>query len=857
MRRKSLIRRLIPWLLLIAALAALVIFVGIPLYGQKESQEERPPVISYYEENGDDMTLENDQLRFELDPATTQFTLTEKESGRVWRSNPEDADQDTIARAAYKDQLKSTLLVTYTTSSGMVSMNNYTYSIENQSYTVHRQADDSIRVDYSVGQIERIFHIPLAITKERYDAFTANMKKSTVKKLASNYTLVEPEKLGERKNKDELLARYPGVAENTMYILKEDTSATNKGKIEGYFAEGGYTEADYETDLLNVADAGGSKGPVFNVSMVYRLDGADLIVEIPYSEIRYRSEYPITYVAPLPMFAAAGSDAEGYMLLPEGGGALIRYNNGKLSQNAYYANLYGWDYGVERKEAPSETRNAFPVFGATADDAAYLCFMEGAASYGGINADIAGRYNSYNTIYANYNVLHAAQYNVSNKTAQLVYIYEKQIPDDCVRQRYRFFPTTDYTALANAYGDYLRQTHAELAQAESSENTPVNVELIGAINKNVVKFGIPVDSVVPTTTFAQARKIVDELSDAGVAGLNVRMTGWMNGGVQQKVLTSVHVLGELGGEGEMKSLISEARLRDVNLAFDGITCFAYNSGIMNGFIPFSHAARFATREQVQLYPYSIVTYQQAKWRDPFYLTRPSYAKANASKLIAKLKGLNSAGIAFRDIGSLLSADYYPRDLVTREMVKNMHIETMKEAAEAGMRVTVKEGNDYAVPYADLITDMNLTGQPYAIIDERIPFYQIALHGMKDYTGQAINLAGDYQTQLLECAEYGAGLNFTFMAEDTRVLQDSVYSNYTSSGYGFWKEQVIPMIQRYQGETAGLNRIRITGHDRLAEEVTVTAYEDGTKVYVNYGSTEFSDGKLTVPARDYLIERGDR
>ena len=36
---------------------------------------------------------------------------------------------------------------------------------------------------------------------------------------------------------------------------------------------------------------------------------------------------------------------------------------------------------------------------------------------------------------------------------------------------------------------------------------------------------------------------------------------------------------------------------------------------------------------------------------------------------------------------------------------------------------------------------------------------------------------------------------------------------------------------------------------------MTAYEDGTKVYVNYGSTDFSDGKLTVPARDYLMERG--
>jgi len=33
---------------------------------------------------------------------------------------------------------------------------------------------------------------------------------------------------------------------------------------------------------------------------------------------------------------------------------------------------------------------------------------------------------------------------------------------------------------------------------------PVSVELIGAINKKVIKAGVPVDSVVATTTFSQA-----------------------------------------------------------------------------------------------------------------------------------------------------------------------------------------------------------------------------------------------------------------------------------------------------------------------------------------------------------------
>ena len=855
MKRKSLIRRLLPWIITAGLLAALVIFVGIPLYSQKEPEQLSPPVVTYYEGDGKELTLENEDLLFAMDPSTTQFTVTEKESGRIWRSNPADAAQDPIALSTNKDMLLSTMIVTYTTSGGEVGMNNYTYSIKNQSFDV-KQEDQSICVDYAIGQIERTYIIPIAITKERFAAFSENMSKSTKKKVASNYSLVEPSKLDKRENKDELIANYPSVTEQALYILQPNTSTDNKEKLEGYFADAGYNEEEYATDMELVANVAGNSGPVFNVSMIYRLEGKDLVVEIPYSEIRCKNDYPITYVSPLPMFGAAGTGEEGYMLIPEGGGAIIRYNNGKLSQSPYYANLYGWDYCVERKEAVSETENAFPVFGATQGDGSFICIMEGATSYAGVNADIAGRYNSYNYVYSKYNVLHAAQYNVSNKTAKLVYVYEGKIPEDTVRQRYRFIGSTDYTEMANAYGDYLEKTYPELKVGTASEDYPVSVELVGAINKNLVKFGMPVDSVVPTTTFVQARHILDELADNEIRNLNVRMTGWSNGGVRQKVLTGVHTLGELGGDGELKSLVAEARSRNVNLAFDGITCFAYKSGLLDGYIAFRDAARYATREQVHLYPYSIVTYQKAEWMDDYYLTHPAYAQKNASNLIRALKDRNVTGIAFRDIGNLLSADYYPRDIVTREQVKQMNIDTMKEAAESGLKVTIKEGNDYAVPYADLITDMNLTGQAYAIIDERIPFYQTALHGRKDFTGEAVNLSGDYQTKLLECAEYGAGLNFTFMAENTRVLQDSTYSCYTSSGYDYWKAQALEMIRRYQDDMKGLNRQRITGHERLDEEVTLTEYEDGTKVYVNYGSQDYSSGTVTVPARDYRVERGN-
>ena len=112
----------------------------------------------------------------------------------------------------------------------------------------------------------------------------------------------------------------------------------------------------------------------------------------------------------------------------------------------------------------------------------------------------------------------------------------------------------------------------------------------------------------------------------------------MNLAIKQKILEKIqeynriflfrHVRNDgdcVGATKGMKALIAAAEKAGVELYFDGVSCFAYNSGLMEGFIPFRDAARFTTREQVVIYPYSVITYQPEDWRDPFYLVQPHYA----------------------------------------------------------------------------------------------------------------------------------------------------------------------------------------------------------------------------------------
>ena len=322
-------------------------------------------------------------------------------------------------------------------------------------------------------------------------------------------------------------------------------------------------------------------------------------------------------------------------------------------------------------------------------------------------------------------------------------------------------------------------------------------------------------------------------------------------GVEMGGKELVSKLNELGGENGIKSLIEKAKEQIIPLYFDGITAFAYDSGVLDGFLPSRDSARHITREVAELFEYSPIYYTEDSDKANFYLVHPDYAQKNASRLISWLKDKGAEGIAFRDIGFMLSADYDPNRVTNREQVKEMNIGTLAEARSAGERVMVKEGFDFTLPYADIVTDMDLSGNRYVLLDKYIPFYQIAIHGLIDYTGRALNLAGDYQTELLRSVEYGAGLNYTFTAENASVTQETNYTGLYGTTFASWEQEARETILRYQREAKGLNQQRITGHEALTDHVTVTTYADGTRVYVNYGTEEYR-GETLVPARDYVI-----
>ena len=84
-----------------------------------------------------------------------------------------------------------------------------------------------------------------------------------------------------------------------------------------------------------------------------------------YDHSKELATYPLTSITLLRYFGAADSQAEGYIFVPDGSGALIYLNNGKTGQTLYSESVYGQDGALplsERRPFDREV-NHLPVFG--------------------------------------------------------------------------------------------------------------------------------------------------------------------------------------------------------------------------------------------------------------------------------------------------------------------------------------------------------------------------------------------------------------------------------------------------------------------------------------------------------------
>ena len=841
-------------------MTALIVLAVVVIINYQAPEEPKVSVRpAAYEGDDTPMVLENSKLKLVLDPLTTQLSVTVKSTGKVWYSNPLDADEDAIAMGTEKGKLKATLLMEYTNENGVeVPFDNYNYCLDKGLYEIEKGKDeisDYIKIKYSIGNIDREYIIPPACRVEKFESLVNQLDDSGKRNIKNYFSLVDVNEAKYADEKDALIEQYPVLATEPLYIFDEAAcKVAMRNRLETMFEEVGYTMEDFEEDkALNIGEATTDK-PVFNISVVYRLDDDTFRVEIPLKEMEARKTNPIYRVAALPYFGAGGLEDEGYLMVPEGGGAIINFNNGKTAYNAYQAEMYGWDMALVRKAVVHNSRAYFNAFGIANGEDSFICILEDGSSRATVKADISGKNHNYNFAYAAYDITEREKYDTGNLSQSDIYVFIPELPDETIVQKYVFVDSNDYVDMAKTYQKDLETKYNGYFKANDDKSAPVNVEILGAVDKVMQVMGIPTRRPLTVTTYKAAASMLEELNADGIKNMSVKLTGWCNGGVNQHLTEKVKLISDMGSKKDLQNLSDTAKNIGADLYLDGVTQYAYDSDLLDGFFAYADAARFVSKQRAKLFVYSDVTFTQRYDVDGYYLLKNSLSQ-NVRMTLAKAAKQYGTGVSFREDGMDLSSDFNRNAYMSREATKVQHSDNFKQMKDAGLKIITNMGNDYSAPYSDMVTNMKLRGEDYGVIDAFIPFYQIALHGKVNYTGESLNLAADGELELLLSAEYGAGLSFTLMRESSFILQKTLYTQYYGAAYDSWHDRMVEIYTKYNKELGHTFNQEIVDHEKLANGLACTTYADGTKVYVNYSYENLkTPAGVVVPARDYKAVR---
>ena len=816
-------------------------------------------------------TITNGITSLEFDEETTHFVWTDK-YGNKWYSTSQASDKS-------HSELDALVKIIYQDSKGnQTPLDAYKESTERKNYNF-KYEENKIIINYTIGKIERSYFVPEAITEERYNEITGSFHTDNARvnksDMLSSYIKLTAEKAAKKEN-TKYLEAYPKIKEPleqgvVLYVLRDNVPGWKKAHIQEILEEEiGYTKEDWLADQADYTEeATAVTLPAVNLTMILELQGDDLVVSVPFDKLQYKSSYPLTQISVLPYMMSEARTSEGFLFLPDGCGAIVNFNNGK-SQQEYSSKIYGTDYCMTQEYYLTDPLVNYPVFGIAVKsreeggakqelNQSMLAIVEKGECYGTIKANVPGSGISVNYVHADFDVVHNEPVNVGTRSANKVYAYEKDLAtDESISIRFKTLDSTNYVDMAKQYRDYYVAKYPELATPVSGE-MPVAVELVGAINKVQHILGFPKDRPYALTTYEQMADIVKDLNNSGMNNLSVVLEGWCNDGVRHDVVDDISLVRVLGGKGAFKKAVKA--IEDANNVIylkAGFT-YVYDNGLFDSFSYRRDTAKFLSREFAKLVDFSKVWYGEDEDAESYYLANPAYVEKVMKGYVEEIKDLGMKNIAYTDIGNSLSADYNRKKAVTREKAMNGQVSVLNDIVAGGSKIVMYDPYEYAIPKANLILDMDVDSTHHCLLDESIPFFPIVLHGLVDYTGDALNITADFKNNLLNCAETGSGLYFTFMHNEGMDLQESNYTYLFGANYDSWKEDALKYYKRFSEDFAGTYGATIEDHRILDESVRVTEFSNGTKVYVNYRTADVTvtDGgeTITIPSQDWIVKKG--
>lgn len=569
----------------------------------------------------------------------------------------------------------------------------------------------------------------------------------------------------------------------------------------------------------------------------------------------------------LPFFGAGSSQEDGFMLVPDGSGALIYYNNNRLTANTYNKAVYGFDNGTSDMVFGSKAATAYftvsenqylPVFGSSRDTGAFLAVITQGSARANIKANVAYKYTLYNTVWSSYNYRTVGTVRQTQKDGSetAVTITEKKLETWMDYQVSYFFLPKEKNSLgdmAAQYRSYLVETEGLVSRIGQQEDIPLYLDLYGYIEKTKSFLGIPRDTKISMTTLEDANSILDALQSNGVENVAVKYNYWAKNSFFEKLPVNMDVDSKVGTKQELLAL--QQRLEDqggkLYLSADLLNVYKTGRGVSKYRDVLLNVANVAQRQ----YKFALDTAMTDSRYDAWYLLRPWSIPVFFEKLTENAKNAGVHALALDSVGTKLYSELSSDGMGRNQALRNL--QTTLDGVDAAMDGVLVEGaNVYAATEASALIRTPFRSSGYDLEDVSVPFYQMVFHGYASYTLEATNLASDPATRTLNCIEFGASPLFSLVGRNQDELIGSRLDALYSADASDWLDFAAEQYSQINAALRSVQNSTMTDYQVLSNPVRVVTYDNGTRIYVNYGEATTVNG-IRLEAKGFAVVENGR
>ncbi len=424
-----------------------------------------------------------------------------------------------------------------------------------------------------------------------------------------------------------------------------------------------------------------------------------------------------------------------------------------------------------------------------------------------------------------------------------------------------------YVGMAKKYREYLTNKGVLKPIDNSNKDIPLYIETIGAIDSTDRFMGVPYDIKEKLTTYENTVKVLEQLSqEAGISNINIKMSGWANGGMNSLVPSKIELLEELGGKEQFKNLIKYCDENGFGLFPEFEFTYITENEFFDDFKPKKHLAKTIDNRNAnkkvydalfQSYSYSQKGIISANTMLGFYESLYGYFDDYGIK-----------NMSVSSLGSDLSSDFNKDDPLNREDSKSLLTQLLEKMASENEEIMVSGGNSYLWEYVDHILGLPIENTMHLYSTASVPFLAMVIHGSINYSATAINLAGDYETFLLKTIENGANPYFIIAYENASELKaNNILSEYYSVRYSILKQTIVDTYGELNEALKHTKNLYMNSHEYLdkdyslvkvgySDDINGNVAENDFVYYINYGSkaVTFEDNgvEYTVDSLGYLL-----